>query len=125
MNINIIGGAGHVGLPLGIVLADSNSNNHVTIYDINQKAVDTINAGKLPFMEGDAQEKLKRVIHKNLIATSEIFSIKKADFIIITIGTPVSENLNSVYKIFDNFLETIKIYLRDGQNLILRSTVYP
>ena len=44
----VIGGCGHVGLPLAIALASRGAR--VGIYDVSQAAVETVNAG-LPFAE--------------------------------------------------------------------------
>ena len=54
--IVIVGGCGHVGLPLGLVLADRGMQ--VTLLDIDSKKVDQINAGEMPFMEEEGQDLL-------------------------------------------------------------------
>ena len=46
----VVGGAGHVGAPLSIVLAEKGFRT--LIYDISQNALDTLAKGKLPFLEG-------------------------------------------------------------------------
>jgi UDP-N-acetyl-D-mannosaminuronic acid dehydrogenase len=43
----VIGGAGHIGLPLGLVLADI--GHKVSCFDINLEAVQQINSGEMPF----------------------------------------------------------------------------
>ena len=52
----VIGGCGHVGLPLAIALASRDAR--VGIYDVSQTAVDTVNAGQLPFAEPGAAEEM-------------------------------------------------------------------
>ena len=47
--IIIIGGAGHVGAPLGIAL--SNKGYNVTLLDLNTKFNRMLNNGKMPFVE--------------------------------------------------------------------------
>ena len=122
--ISIIGGCGHVGLPLGIVL--SQAGYFVTLYDINLDAVKLVNAGKLPFLEKNAEEILKEQIKINRIqATSTISDIADSSIIISTIGTPVDEFQSPVPRIFIDFLESINAGLRQGQLFILRSTVFP
>ena len=44
----VVGGAGHVGLPLSILFAVKGLR--VIIYDINVEAMQTIAAGKMPFL---------------------------------------------------------------------------
>ncbi len=67
----IIGGCGHVGLPLGIVFA--NCGLDVVLLDRDQAKIETVNGGQMPFMETNALEQLSRVIGKKLIATSDRF----------------------------------------------------
>jgi UDP-N-acetyl-D-mannosaminuronic acid dehydrogenase len=42
----VIGGGGHVGLPLAVMLSSRGVNT--AIYDISKSAVDGINAGRMP-----------------------------------------------------------------------------
>ncbi len=67
--IVIIGGCGHVGLPLGIVFA--NCGLDVVLLDRDQAKIETVNGGQMPFMETNALEQLERVVGKRLIATSD------------------------------------------------------
>ena len=55
----VIGGCGHVGLPLAIAFADRGAR--VGIYDVSEAAVQTVNAGRMPFSEPGAQEVLQRM----------------------------------------------------------------
>ena len=59
-DVVIVGGCGHVGLPLGLVLADCGLS--VTLYDLDANAVDRVRAGKMPFLERNADELLERLI---------------------------------------------------------------
>ncbi len=120
----VVGGCGHVGLPLSIVLAESGIETFA--FDISTAAVNMVNQGLMPFMEEDAPEKLKEVIeNKNLIATTDPKSISECDYVIVVIGTPVDEylgpNPNSVISAITDLIE----YLNDSQTLILRSTIFP
>ena len=64
LDVLIIGGFGHVGLPLGIVLADSGLQ--VGLYDIDSSRRELIESGQMPFLEYDAEPILERVIGKTL-----------------------------------------------------------
>jgi UDP-N-acetyl-D-mannosaminuronic acid dehydrogenase len=123
MKIVIVGGCGHVGLPLGIALADHNLK--VTLLDIDAKKVDRINQGEMPFMEDGADALLRRTIGRTLIATTDKECLKDADTVITVVGTPVDKhlnpNVNEVYRSMDQVIGQMK----DGALLILRSTVYP
>ena len=61
-NISIIGGTGHVGLPLGI--AFSKRKFKVNLIDIDEKNIKKVNRGILPFMEKNASKALKVSIKK-------------------------------------------------------------
>src|SRR5258708_5071717 len=60
-DIVIIGGCGHVGLPLGIALAHRGAR--VAIYDVSESAVKSVNDAVLPFDEPGAAELLREAIH--------------------------------------------------------------
>ena len=53
----VIGGGGHVGLPLAIMLSSRGVNT--AIYDISKSAVEVIKAGNMPFWEPGADELLQ------------------------------------------------------------------
>ncbi|MDX9703010.1 MAG: nucleotide sugar dehydrogenase [Candidatus Auribacterota bacterium] len=122
-DICVVGGLGHVGFPLGLAFA--NAGKRVVLYDIDQNKIDMLASGTIPFKEEGAQQILNQVYGKNLYATPDIESISKSRFVIIIIGTPVDEYLNPKYTSFINFFNGIIDYLKDGQHVILRSTVYP
>ena len=56
----MVGGCGHVGLPLAIAFAARGL--HVAIHDIDDRAVKTGAGGDLPFREDGAQEPLHRAL---------------------------------------------------------------
>lgn len=122
-DVCIVGGLGHVGLPLGISFADSGKK--VILYDINQKAIETVSRGKMPFLEEGAEEILKRVLGKTLFISSDKAVISGSHFIVIVIGTPVDEHLNPEFTLFKKFLDEIIDLIRDDHHIILRSTLFP
>jgi len=119
----IIGGCGHVGIPLGLALAKAGFT--VTLIDINVNAVNVINGGKLPFVEEGAEEILKAHIGKNLFATEDIQKIREQEAVIFVTGTPVDEHHNPEIK---EVIKVINVYLplmNKEQLVILRSTIFP
>src|SRR5216684_1650304 len=121
--IVIIGGCGHVGLPLGIVFA--NCGISVTLLDIDHEKIAAVNSGHMPFMEKSAEELLRKVVSKTLLATADNSCLRDADVAIAVVGTPVDEHLNpTVTELYRNIDATIDI-LPEGALLVLRSTVYP
>lgn len=122
-DVCIVGGLGHAGLPLGISLA--RSGKKVVLYDINQKAIDTVLHGKMPFMEKGAEEILKNVLDKNLFVSSDRGVVSNSYYVVVVIGTPVDEYLNPKFTMFKKFFSELMESLKDDQHIILRSTVYP
>lgn len=122
-DVCIIGGLGHIGLPMGITLAQA--GRKVVLYDVNREMADVVSKGKVPFMENGAEPVLNEVINKNLFISLEKESISESRYIVIVIGTPVDEHLNPKFTIFKSFFLDLMPYLKDGQHIILRSTVYP
>ena len=124
IDVTIIGGAGHVGLPLALVLADEGLK--VLIYDINSQSLNTIASGKLPHLEYDAQPLLEQALaNGRLFLTSDIGGLTGSGVVVITIGTPVDEFLNPVHKAIRDCVDELLPRLADGQLIVLRSTVYP
>ena len=72
----IVGGCGHVGIPIGLAFAARNFD--VTLLDRNTAAVDSINAGRLPFKENGAQEILERYLGRTLRAASDPAPVQTA-----------------------------------------------
>ena len=121
--IVIVGGCGHVGLPLGLVFASHGVQ--VTLLDIDPSKVDSVNHGRMPFREEGAADLLKQVVGTRLDATLDDACIAMADTVITVVGTPVDKHLNptvnELYKNIDHLLERMK----EDALLVLRSTVYP
>lgn len=116
-------GIGRVGLPFALILADSGYK----VFGIGRdtQKIAKINKGVMPFMEKGAPSLLKKQIGKNFFAATGYESIAKSDFIVLTLGTPVDENMNPVLDQIDTVLENGKKYFKSGQTLILRSTISP
>src|SRR5215472_18041407 len=92
-DVVIIGGCGHVGLPLALAFADRGAR--VGIYDLSQASVDMVNAGQLPFAEPGAIDVLHRVLGTGrLEASAEPGIVSTAEHVVVVIGTPVDEHLN-------------------------------
>jgi UDP-N-acetyl-D-mannosaminuronic acid dehydrogenase len=123
-DVTVIGGAGHVGIPL--VLAFAEAGLIVNVNDINDKALATLRSGKLPFIEHGAAPLLAKALAGNkLVFTSSPSAIGRTGPVIITIGTPVDEFLNPVQAEVQRCIDSTLPHVADEQLLILRSTVYP
>ncbi|HEV3166341.1 MAG TPA: nucleotide sugar dehydrogenase [Isosphaeraceae bacterium] len=122
-DICIVGGCGHVGLPLAITFASHGLN--VSVHDINEAAVEMVRAGRMPFLEAGAEPKLRAVIGRALEVANDITLASQSRHVIVVIGTPVDEHLNPTFHTMRRFFAHLLPHLVDGQCLILRSTVYP
>lgn len=124
LDVVVVGGCGHVGLPLGIALADRGLK--VALYDLAESAVNKVNSAKLPFDEPGAASMLAKAIKSGTLrATTDRSVISDAENVIIVIGTPIDEHLNPDLNAVSAAIEEIGECLVDGQLLVLRSTVYP
>jgi len=123
-DIVIVGGLGHVGLPLGIAFADKGKK--VCLYDVDEKKADMVIKGKMPFIEYGAEPILKEVLdNKNLAVSLDINDVSKAKHVIVAIGTPIDEYMNPKTRQFLEFFDNLMKYLDSSQTIIIRSTVYP
>lgn len=121
-NILIIGGAGHIGLPLGLLFANKGQN--VILYDKNKKTINKINSLKMPFMEKDGNKLLLKN-KKKIFATNKKLYLKKAEIIIICIGTPIKKNKKPDLVLFLKLFREIKSFLDPKQLIIIRSSIFP
>jgi UDP-N-acetyl-D-mannosaminuronic acid dehydrogenase len=123
-DLTVVGGAGHVGIPL--VLSFAAKGLTVNVNDVNEDALAALRSGKVPFIEAGAQPLLaKALADKLLFFTSKPSAISRKGPIIITIGTPVDEFLNPVREVVRDCIDSLLPSMRDGQLLVLRSTLYP
>jgi UDP-N-acetyl-D-mannosaminuronic acid dehydrogenase len=123
-DLTVVGGAGHVGVPL--VLAFAAKGMTVNVNDINEQSLTTLKSGRLPFIEHGAQELLtKALADKRLFFSSKPSEISSNGPVIITIGTPVDKFLNPERGVVQNCIDALLPHLKDGQLLVLRSTLYP
>ena len=120
----VVGGGGHVGLPLALVLADSGFE--VISLDISEEVVEKINSGQLPFVELHAKELLiKYLANKQFKATKDFNVIQSADIIFFVVGTPVDKYLNPDPNLVVDTVVACKPHMNSNQLVILRSTVFP
>ena len=123
-DVCVIGGCGHVGLPLAIMLADKGKN--VCIYDTNEKSIETVKSGVIPFFEEGAEPLLEKVLAGGkLHFSAKPDVVSESETAVLIIGTPVDEHLNPKFRVMKEVIDELLPYFYEGQLLILRSTVYP
>ncbi len=120
----IVGGCGHVGLPLALSLADC--GYRVGINDIDQAKIAMVNSGKVPFVETGAEALLAKLLPTGRLELSTNPAlIERTNTVILVIGTPIDEFMNPSVRIFDKVLDELMPHFRRGSLVVLRSTVFP
>jgi UDP-N-acetyl-D-mannosaminuronic acid dehydrogenase len=123
MRVTLVGGCGHVGLPLSVALA---VNGHSVIaFDISEAAVNSVNEGIAPFWEPGLNELLLQAVDTGFKATTEANSVSEAEIVVVIVGTPLDLHLNPDPNAVVSAVRDIAAHLNDNQVLVLRSTVFP
>src|SRR5262245_49226898 len=122
-SIAIIGGCGHVGLPLGVKLALAGAATRLV--DVNQDAVDRVNSGRFPFIEKGGDEQLRAALALDLKATTSAEACAAADVLIFVTGTPVDEHLNPKLSEVVRIIDLYAPYFHPGKLIVMRSTLFP
>jgi UDP-N-acetyl-D-glucosamine dehydrogenase len=115
-------GLGYVGLPLALLYIEQKLR--VTGFDIDQRKVDTLNAGGSYIFRIPAEE-IAAARTKGLTATSDYAQLTEMDAIIICVPTPLNEYHEPDLSYITNTGHAIAPHLRAGQLVILESTTYP
>jgi UDP-N-acetyl-D-mannosaminuronic acid dehydrogenase len=124
LDMVIVGGCGHVGLPLALSLADCGYK--VGIDDIDSAKIAQVKAGNVPFLENGADALLKRLLPTGRLEfASDPSLVESTDTVILVIGTPIDEFMNPSVRIFDRVLDDLMPHLRRSSLIMLRSTVFP
>ncbi len=124
LDVVIVGGCGHVGLPLALSLAGSGYN--VGINDIDDLKVAQVKSGNVPFRESGAEELLRSLLPTGRLELStDPAMLGRTKTVILVIGTPIDEFMNPSVRIFERVLDELLPHLQNGSLVILRSTVYP
>ena len=124
-DVVVVGGCGHVGLPLGLAFAESGLD--VVLFDTNSQVVDIVNGGSMPF----AEERRARAARPSVLATgrlratSDSAAIDQSEHIVVVVGTPVDRYLSPDVEAVARVIAPLTDHLVDGHHVVLRSTVYP
>ena len=123
-DVCVVGGAGHIGLPLALTFAGQGCR--VVVCDVNEAALDTVRAGRMPFAERGAGTLLRRVLKEGrLSVTSDPASVASAATVIVTVGTPADELGKPMLAVFEKLADDLLPHLSNDQMVVLRSTVSP
>src|SRR5215203_7468786 len=118
-DVSVIG-LGRVGLPLALCFADAGLR--VLGVDRDADRLAALRGGRMPFKEPGSDELLARVA---LDLSDRAADAADADAIVLTLGTPsfshIEIDMGAIRAVLDDLLGV----LREGQLLVLRSTVAP
>lgn len=121
MNILVIG-VGYVGLVTGTCFAEM--GHHVTCLDIDQKKVDRLKKGEIPFYEPGLKELVGRNKgEKRLDFTTDYAAVKKADLIFIAVGTPPKKSGEANLSFVEAATKSIAKHLDHYVVIVNKSTV--
>jgi UDP-N-acetyl-D-mannosaminuronic acid dehydrogenase len=124
LDVVIVGGCGHVGLPLALSLADCGYT--VGINDIDDKKIEQVRSGRVPFKEAGAEALLAQVLPTGrLELSSDASMLARTRTVVLVIGTPIDEFMNPSVRIFERVLDELTPHLQKGSLVVLRSTVFP
>ena len=124
LDVVVVGGGGHVGLPLSLTFAAAGLC--VGVYDTNEATLERIARGEMPFMESGAEELLRSILPTGrLVLSSDSAIVGRASIVFVVIGTPVDEFLAPSMSVFDRVVDELAPKLARDALIVLRSTVYP
>src|SRR5918995_2525408 len=117
-------GLGRIGLPLAMSFADRGLR--VVGVDRQERVLEAIRSGTMPFEETGTQELLGRVLPSgNLELTQRLQDAADVQHIVLTLGTPAFSHIEIDMSDIRSAVDDLLPLLHEGQTLILRSTVAP
>lgn len=124
IDVCVVGGAGHVGAPLSIVLA--NAGLRSLIYDVDRDAMALLRAGTMPFLDEGSEALLAAALERDMLRFSaDVASVGQARIIVVAIRTPIDEFHNPRLNVITRCIDDLLPYLTDAHTIVLRSTVFP
>ncbi len=124
LEVVIVGGCGHVGLPLALSLADT--GYRVGVLDHDEAKVERVRDGEVPFLETGAKELLRKLLPAGLLEFgSDARMVARTKVVILVIGTPIDEFMNPSVTVFDRVIDELTPHIGKDCLVVLRSTVFP
>jgi UDP-N-acetyl-D-glucosamine dehydrogenase len=122
LKVGIVG-LGYVGLPLAREFYLGGAR--IIGFDVNAASVKKINRGVSP-IKHIANKTLKDMVQSGRFeATEDMTRLNEPDAILIAVPTPLTENREPDMQYVEITCQTISLYLRKGQLVVLESTTYP
>lgn len=111
-------GLGYIGLPTAAVAA--NHGIHVVGVDVNPEVVETVNQGKIHFVEPDLDRVVKKVVESGHLRAS--LQPEEADAFFIVVPTPFKQFHRADISYVESATRMILPYLKEGDLYVIEST---
>jgi UDP-N-acetyl-D-mannosaminuronic acid dehydrogenase len=95
------------------------------LLDVDEEKKQLVRAGRMPFLEYGADEPLQKTIGDTLHVLEGSADVAGAEYIVITIGTPIDDHLNPRFEPLFEALTQLAPELTETSHVVLRSTVFP
>lgn len=122
---NLIFGLGYVGLTLGLTLAELGRN--VIGYDISRKKITSLVAGQSDILENGINKLLNTNLQKNFFPVNNLskidFKTGRRNIFYICVGTPLNSHERPDTNMIDHAIDEIILVMKQGDTVIMRSTV--
>ena len=115
-------GLGYVGLPLSLLLAEAGFK--VTGFDIDQKKIDDLEAGK-SYIFRIPETEIQTARSQGFTATTDFSLLTQQDAILLCVPTPLTGHREPDLSYIENTAKAVAPWLKEGQIVILESTTYP
>ena len=119
-------GIGRIGLPTALSFAKAGLQTIGA--DINEKLVDSINAGNFPLKDEPGYEDIFNSVRKNgnFSATTDIDgAISKSNLILLSLPTPMDENNIPIYLALESVGKQLSKSLQPNSLVVVESTIEP
>lgn len=114
-------GLGYIGLPTAAILATNGLD--VVGVDVNQRTVDSVNAGEVPFVEPDLGIHVAGAVSKGSLSATT--NTPQADAYIVAVPTPFKADRTADLSFIEAAARGIAPQLKGGELIILESTSPP
>jgi len=117
-------GLGQVGLP--VALSFCKAKFVVMGLDVNESHINLLKKQKSPFKEPVLQELLTKYINENkFFPTQDSNVISNSDIIIVSVPTPISEEIKPDLSFIKNACDTISKFELNDKLIIIESSIPP
>ena len=116
-------GTGYVGLSTGVCLAEM--GHDVVCIDVDERKIDVLKQGRSPIYEPGLEDLLKKNISEGRLAftTSHRQGLRKADIIILAVGTPQSDDGQADLSFLEQAAKDLAEHIVRDCVVVVKSTV--